>query len=530
MATKTLKQGELTGEAHGPAEQPAGRSRAGVGWVLSLWLLFVSLLLSVAIGALALFELRYRDRIYPGVRVDPVDLSGMTRAEARAVLTKLFNQASPWWPTLTYGEKVWMPSRGDLGISVDVERSVQLAYAVGRARDPIQALGEQLDAYRYGRSIQPLVQFDRAQARRYLSSLAQEIRVPVREATLRVDVGRVEIIPSRVGYELDEAATLDLIESRVKAWQGGEIKLVVREIQPVLADISGLAERVERIISSPIELIGPADLSIRHWTLTRQDLLEMLVMEQRVETDGRVVGIAALSEQALRERVNAIATVIERPAIEGQVDWNMRLGQLVVVKPSQTGYRLDEEKTIELIRDHSLSQNRQIQLPVEEIAPAIDTNNLGRLGIQEQIVKATTSFSGSSRARMTNIAVAASKFDGVLLAPGEIFSFNRYLGEVSAEEGFEESLIIWGDRTAVGIGGGICQVSTTAFRAAFWAGLEIIERWAHGYRVSWYEPPVGMDATVYSPAIDFKFRNDTPHYLLIKTETDLNAATVTFYF
>jgi len=528
VSVTARRQEERGGDSNVSARR-VRRSRGG-WWVASVLLLFISLLVSVAIAAVAMFELRYQDRIYPGVRVDPVDLSGMTRSEAQAKLTALYDQASPWWPILSYGEKVWIPSREDLGISIDVEQSVQLAYAVGRSRNPLQSLGEQLDAYRYGRSIQPAVRCDRAEARRYLSTLAQEIQSPVREATLRVDVGQVEITPSRVGYELDEVATLDMIEARVTAWQGGEVKLAVREIEPVIADISGLAERVERIISAPIELIGPDDVLVSRWELSPKDLLEMLTLEQRVESDGRIVGIAALSEPAIRERVMAIATLIERPPAEGRVDYNVRLAQVIVVEPSQVGYQLDVEKTIELIRGHSLSQNREIVLPVEELQPVIDTDNLPELGIKEQIAEATSYFRGSSRARMTNIAVAASQFDGILLSPGEIFSFNKYLGDVSAEQGYEESLIIWGDRTAVGIGGGVCQVSTTAFRAAFWAGLEIIERWAHGYRVGWYEPPVGLDATVYSPVVDFKFRNDTPHYMLIKTETNLNDATVTFYF
>ena len=103
---------------------------------------------------------------------------------------------------------------------------------------------------------------------------------------------------------------------------------------------------------------------------------------------------------------------------------------------------------------------------------------------------------------------------------------------MTEENGFVESLIIQGDRTAVGIGGGVCQVSTTAFRAAFEGGFEIVERWAHGYRVGWYETGSGpgLDATIYSPHVDLKFRNDTDGYILIQTESNLRTGTVTFNF
>jgi vancomycin resistance protein YoaR len=103
------------------------------------------------------------------------------------------------------------------------------------------------------------------------------------------------------------------------------------------------------------------------------------------------------------------------------------------------------------------------------------------------------------------------------------------VGDVSAEAGYKDSLIIWGDRTAVGIGGGLCQVSTTVFRAAYYGGFPLEERWNHGYVVGWYGQP-GLDATVYTPNIDFKFRNTTDHYLIIKPELDEAKGTLTFKF
>ena len=86
---------------------------------------------------------------------------------------------------------------------------------------------------------------------------------------------------------------------------------------------------------------------------------------------------------------------------------------------------------------------------------------------------------------------------------------------MTAANGYEDSLIIWGDRTAVGIGGGVCQVSTTVFRAAFFSGMPIVERHNHGYVVGWYGKP-GYDATIYLPNVDFKFKNATGHYLLLR--------------
>ncbi len=125
--------------------------------------------------------------------------------------------------------------------------------------------------------------------------------------------------------------------------------------------------------------------------------------------------------------------------------------------------------------------------------------------------------------------LSAGKLRSAVIPPGDEFSFNTIVGDVTAENGFVDSVIIVGDRTEVGVGGGVCQVSTTAFRAAFWAGFPIIERVPHSYWVSWYNEP-GLDATIYTPDVDFRFRNDTAHYLLIQPEVDAAAGRITVRF
>jgi vancomycin resistance protein YoaR len=177
-----------------------------------------------------------------------------------------------------------------------------------------------------------------------------------------------------------------------------------------------------------------------------------------------------------------------------------------------------------------LKEERRVVLPIVRLLPTVTAETARDLGIRELVVEGSTSFRGSSDARIQNIATATARFHGVVIGPGELFSFNEHLGDVSAEEGYEESLIIMGDRTLVGIGGGVCQVATTAFRAAFWGGYPVEERWPHGYRVRAYEPPLGLDATVYAPYVDLKFRNDTPYSLLVQTEADVDTGTLTFRF
>ena len=162
-----------------------------------------------------------------------------------------------------------------------------------------------------------------------------------------------------------------------------------------------------------------------------------------------------------------------------------------------------------------------------------DTAVAEEVGITDLVATGESYFIGSPTGRDHNIRLAATKFDGVVVPPGETFSFNEYLGEVTAEAGYDESFITAGEQLAMGVGGGICQVSTTAFRAAFWGGYPITERWYHGQRVGYYElrgGGVGMDATVYSPHVDLKFVNDRSAPLLIETEVGEGTHRLVFRF
>jgi len=219
--------------------------------------------------------------------------------------------------------------------------------------------------------------------------------------------------------------------------------------------------------------------------------------------------------------------------VDARLLFNDSTGTLEVLTPSQDGRRLDVEATVQRVTEGLLAGQHQIPLVFQIERPLVpDDATAEELGITELIASATTYFAGSGSGRRANIAEAASRFNGVVIGPGEEFSFNEHLGDVSPETGFEEAFIIYNGRTISGVGGGVCQVSTTAFQAAFYAGFPILERYPHAYRVGYYETGegVGMDATVYSPLVDFRFLNDTEDYLLIETTTDTNKATVTFRF
>jgi vancomycin resistance protein YoaR len=176
---------------------------------------------------------------------------------------------------------------------------------------------------------------------------------------------------------------------------------------------------------------------------------------------------------------------------------------------------------------------------MQMVEPAVkDTSTATELGITELVAETTSYYYGSAAARIQNIRAAAANFHGVMVGPGEVFSMAEYLTDISLDNGYAEAPIIVGDQTVDGIGGGICQVSTTVFRNAFYGGFPIVERHPHAYRVGYYEQQsngwvdnslAGLDATVYVPLVDFKFRNDTPYWLLMETYPTDTSLTWKFY-
>ena len=173
---------------------------------------------------------------------------------------------------------------------------------------------------------------------------------------------------------------------------------------------------------------------------------------------------------------------------------------------------------------------------VRDIVPLANSNaTAAELGITELITETTTWFSGSSDARKHNIATAAANFYGIVIAPYEEFSFNKYLGSISEADGYTEGLIIVGGQTIAGVGGGVCQVSTTLYQTAFFAGFPITERLPHGYMLGYYRDGAGhgMDATVFNDGginIDMKFINNTPYHLLIENYFSEENQALTFKF
>lgn len=193
------------------------------------------------------------------------------------------------------------------------------------------------------------------------------------------------------------------------------------------------------------------------------------------------------------------------------------------------GFEIDEPKLVELINQAIATGQKNVRVPAEKVySEVIVDPELEARGIREVIAVGESNFAGSSRARAQNIRAATKKFNGVIIKKGRTFSFNQILESVEEKDGFVRELVIKGNDTVKELGGGVCQVSTTAFRAAFSGGFPIKERKNHSYSVSYYKP-FGLDAAIYLGAADLRFRNDTPGDILVQAFIDEQDLFFVFY-
>ncbi|HEX8931868.1 MAG TPA: VanW family protein [Patescibacteria group bacterium] len=218
-------------------------------------------------------------------------------------------------------------------------------------------------------------------------------------------------------------------------------------------------------------------------------------------------------------------------------EFNFEDGKVKTFKLSSDGKKIDTEKlkttiinTFALPTNASLPQSYTLPIPVKIVKPAITSEKVNNMGIKELIGQGTSLFFHSIENRIYNIGLASSRINGALIKPGEVFSFTQTIGDISSLTGYKQAYVIEDGKTVLGDGGGVCQVSTTLFRAALNAGLPIVERHPHAYRVGYYEEnsPPGIDAATYYPDVDLKFSNDTGHYILIQTLFDPNEQRLTF--
>src|SRR5512139_224819 len=474
------------------------------------------------------FQVYFSARVLPGVSVWSVDLSGKSLDEAAAALDAAFQaKLNTARVDLSDGQKAWIANPIDLGIYFDARATAQAALDLSQ-----HGVEAQTQVLLNGADLAPRIVFSPDLARAYFEQVSAQIDRPPLDAGLQLDGTTVITTPAQLGRELNVAAALKLLPDLAKTEGPKRIVLPIDTEQPRLTDVSAVAAQLQQVLNRNMTLVlaNPSPGEPASWDLTPQQLLSFLMLDKAA--NGKAIEVK-FNEEALRAGLADLAQQIERVPENARFVFNDESRQLEVIKPGKIGRALDITTTLARMTAALASGDQQVTLAVNEQRPDFyDDANAASLGITELVSTGQSFYAGSSEERMKNIRAASASQHGVIVKPGETFSFDQNLGDVSLDKGYAEALIIYNGRTIKGVGGGVCQVSTTAFRAAFNGGYPIIERWPHAYRVGWYERGFGpgLDATVFSPYVDFKFKNDTPYHILIEAYANDAAGRLTFKF
>ena len=490
------------------------------------------------------YQLLYAGRIFPGVTVAGVDLSGLSPSDAALKLNQTLSFPVSGKVVFRDGGNVWLASPVELGMVFDASSSAQAAYRLGRSGNPFAALSDQLNARKRGADAAPVIIFDQRLAYAYVNNLAAGINRPAVEASLKIEGINVVAQPGQVGRRVDVDATLVFLSAQLQAFRDVEVPLVVIEESPLIMDVSGQADTARQILSAPLQLslANAAQGDPGPWIFDPSVVAGMLTVK-RVDNGGQAEIRVGLESGAFAQLLIPIAGQVDRKAKNARFHFDDEganpTRELVLDEPSTTGRTTDVPATIAAMNEALMRGEHSVALVVKEEQPAVaDTATAESLGIRELVSSQTSYFRGSNAERMQNIEIASKRFHGIFVPPGATFSMGEALGDVSLDNGFTEAWIIYGGRTIKGVGGGVCQVSTTLFRTAFFAGFPIVERYSHAYRVSYYEQTIsgrdpllaGLDATVYFPLVDFKFVNDTPYWLLMETYFNPTSQSLTWKF
>lgn len=503
-----------------PHRPPPVRPRRGP--VISAVLLLLACGVAIYLAQPFITDVLAADRAMPGVSVQGTPVGGMSRDEIRALLGARHAAFARAPLTLVFEGRVWRPSLDDLGVTFEPDRTALAALEIGRSGDPLRRVEDLWELRQSGGvDIAPRLRIDGVRLQHYLSSLAAEIEQPPRDAALSVAAGKVLPTSARVGRQLLVDETMIDVLRALQSLEPQTVALRTRILDPTLADsdIAAAVVEAELLLSRPLELRQGE----RRWTWPPERIAEMLVIgvaDDRMTID--------LDQARLERAVEKLAQLVDSPSAEPRVAFRNK--RLQIVEPGQDGLRLKQAEAVDAIRAALRTQEHSLELPVEEIRPLITEETLPTLGIVELVAEGKSSFAGSADYRVTNIRAGAARMNGVLIPPDAEFSFNTQLGAVDAEHGFVQGYAVIGNRTQLEWGGGVCQVSTTVFRTAFWAGLPITERHAHPFYISWYDEysfpqqaAPGMDATIYTGVQDLKFVNDTGHWLLMESTADTSA-------
>lgn len=511
-----------------------------------LFILFPSVLIVLFLIS---FNLLFINRVYPNVYFAKQSYSGIKRDKVLELVKNQTENINNSKISFSLGDRTFENSIVELGISMDDKAISKIIINYCRDENIISNFKCKIGLIFTKPELKPVYKIDFAKLSNNFDRELTDIDKKAVSAKIEYSQGQFKIIPSKPGFVVDRNKAVSDLILGLDNFDNEPIELsLIQELPNVKeSQMSGIVENLKSIEGKNISLVFGYD----KWNLLASDLVNLLDLESFKETNGNRLDFSFLDnnyfisdvnsdfvknnsinvtfdETKISTYVDKIAKSIDRPTKDAT--FRFENGKIVAFAAAIDGQILDRDELRKLILDSIVSDAGEskadfaINIPVKITRAKITNSEINSLGIIERIGNGVSYFAGSIPNRVFNIGLGSKLISGTLVGPGEIFSFNSLVGPVSAEQGFKQAFVINKGKTVLDDGGGICQVSTTVFRAALNAGLPIVQRTAHAYRVGYYEQQgfkPGLDATIFSPSVDFQFKNDTANHILVQAVVDI---------
>lgn len=461
----------------------------------------------------------HADAVLPGVTVGGISVSGLDETELTRRLTVPARSQANRELSLVVGDRTFKRSAADLGLTVHLEATVAKALRAGR-QNPLAWLlhefgsGEadirwvpRVDDTRLDRSmkeLERLVELDPANGSIGFQGAQPVVTPPTEGVQLLTNEARKTLVTAAMGPSKKVLLPVNLTAPRIGT---DELERVQAQITQILAGPVEFEHGQARFSLAPEAVAGSMRAVVEEQPNKSQDLLTL-----------------QLDQEELRRLLVNVAPGLEQAPKDASFNVD---GEKVTLSPSADGSTIDTAAAARSILSLTATERAAIPLTTTVRPPALSTDAAKALQIKQKIVSYTTTFDAGNAPRVKNIDLMAKAINGRILHPEEVFSLNGATGPRTPAHGYQEANVIVDGELVPGLGGGVCQVATTIFNAAFNAGLDIVDRTNHSLFIDHY--PTGRDATVNFGYQDLKFKNDTPYGILLRTSVNSRSITVALY-
>jgi vancomycin resistance protein YoaR len=464
----------------------------------------------------------YNNKIHAGVTIEGQGMSGLTQDAAVARINQYLADNQDKTITLTGGGKSWQIKPSGLGTKVDVAAAVTAAMNITRQNNFAVDMATKLKLYFGGQDVKLQGSVDSASLDTFIGQIATALDQPAVNASLTIRGSTVAALQEKEGLLVDQATLKETLTEMLLSLHSTDITVPMVKDDPdiVASDNAAAMTQARTMVSAPVMLTWGE----KSWTFTPQEIASYIVFTSS-GTEGPSLPIPSLSAEKMTAKLQTIGT----QTVTTPVDAAFKIvNKKVKIVPGVEGVVLDATKTAEALTTAALrTTDRTAEVQGTKQEPELTTAEAEAMGITDLLAEYTTKYAGVED-RSFNVALTVKYLlkDGKLyLKPGQEFSFKETVGPRTAERGFRKAPgIVPGIQLEDVYGGGICQVSTTLFNAVLLSGLKVTERRNHTIYIDHY--PRGRDATVTDDGPDFKFVNNTDHYIWVTGKSNGRTTTL----